>query len=47
LKGELSREQVFPANTDIALQQNAEDEAIGEICSKLAQQVYVNLVEDF
>jgi outer membrane lipopolysaccharide assembly protein LptE/RlpB len=46
-KGELLREQAFPANTDIALQQNAEDEAIGEICSKLAQQVYVNLVEDF
>lgn len=46
-KGELSREQVFPANINIALQQNAEDEAIVEICSKLAQQVYVNLVEDF
>ena len=46
-KGELSWDQVFPANTDIALQQNAEDAAIEEICRRLAQQVYVALAQDF
>ncbi len=46
-KGELSWDQVFPANTNIALQQNAEDEAIREICRRLSQQVYLKIVEDF
>ncbi len=46
-KGGLSWTQTFPANTDIALQQNAEDQAIREICRRLAQQLYVTLAEGF
>jgi hypothetical protein len=46
-KGSLSWSQSFPANSDIALQQNAEDAAIGEICARLAQQLYVTLGQDF
>jgi outer membrane lipopolysaccharide assembly protein LptE/RlpB len=46
-KGSLSWSQSFPANSDIALQQNAEDEAIREICARLAQQMYVNVIQDF
>jgi hypothetical protein len=46
-KGQLSWSQSFPANTDIALQQNAEDAAIQEICSQLAQELYVTISSDF
>ncbi len=46
-KGELSWDQSFPANADIALQQNAEAAAIREICGKLAQQLYVTIANDF
>jgi outer membrane lipopolysaccharide assembly protein LptE/RlpB len=46
-KGELTWDQSFPANTDIALQQNAEDAAIREICGKLAQELYVTISSDF
>jgi len=46
-KGSLSWSQSFPANSDIALQQNAEDAAILEICARLAQQLYATLGQDF
>lgn len=46
-KGTLSWSQNFPENTSIALQQNAEDAAIQEICRKLAQKLYVTIVSDF
>ena len=46
-KGELSWSQAFPANTNIAIQQNAEDAAIQEICHKLAQQLYLRIIQDF
>ncbi len=46
-KGQLSWDQSFPANTDIALQQNAEDAAIREICGKLAQELFVTISSDF
>jgi outer membrane lipopolysaccharide assembly protein LptE/RlpB len=46
-KGELSWSQAFPANTNIAIQQNAEDAAIQEICQKLAQQLYLKILQDF
>jgi outer membrane lipopolysaccharide assembly protein LptE/RlpB len=42
-KGTLSWSQAFPSNSDIALQQNAEEAAISEICTRLAQQLYLNL----
>ncbi len=46
-KGQMSWDQSFPANTDIALQQNAEDEAIREICGKLAREVYLAISSNF
>ena len=46
-KGELSRNQVYPVNSDISLQQNAEDAAIQEICNKLALDLWQKLNEDF
>jgi outer membrane lipopolysaccharide assembly protein LptE/RlpB len=46
-KGELNWSQAFPANTNIAMQQNAEDAAIQEICRRLAQQLYLGIVQDF
>jgi outer membrane lipopolysaccharide assembly protein LptE/RlpB len=46
-KGELSWSQAYPANLNIGLQQNAEDAAIQEICRKLAQQLYLKIVQDF
>lgn len=46
-KGTLAWSQAFPSNADIALQQNAEEAAIREICTRLAQQLYLNLQGDF
>lgn len=46
-KGSESFSQDYPANTNIALQQNSEDAAIREICRKLARQVYQKITEGF
>lgn len=46
-KGVLFLSQTYPANDNIALQQNAEDAAIKEVCRKLAQKLYVTIVSDF
>ena len=46
-KRRLSLYQNFPANSDIAIQQNSEDAAIQEVCQKLAQDIYVSLSNDF
>ncbi|MBI1920213.1 MAG: molecular chaperone [Geobacter sp.] len=46
-KGTVSRSQDFPANTDIALQRNSEDAAIREILGKVAQELYLNITNDF
>lgn len=46
-RGTLSWSQDFPANTDIAIQQNSEDAAIQEISRRLAQQIYLKLIEEF
>ncbi len=46
-RGNLSWSQDFPASTDIAIQQNSEDAAIQEICRRLAQQIYLKIMEDF
>ena len=46
-KGELSGSQDYPANTNIALQQNAEDAAVSEICRRLAEQIHEKTQEDF
>lgn len=46
-KGELDWSQAFPANQNIALQQNAEDAAIQEISRKLARELFVLLSAGF
>ena len=46
-KGVLSWGQDYPANTNVALQQNSEDAAIREICRKLSQQIYQKIGERF
>lgn len=46
-KGTLSWSQDFPANTNIALQQNNEEAAIQEISRKIARQLYIKITEDF
>ncbi len=46
-KAELLQEQIFPANADIALQQNAENAAIQELCRKLALEMWRKIHEKF
>jgi hypothetical protein len=46
-RGELSWSQDYPANDDIAIQQNSEDAAIMEISRRLAQRLYLKINEDF
>jgi hypothetical protein len=46
-KKEVTWSQDYPSSADIALQQNAEDAAIQEICRHLAQQIYLKTIEDF
>lgn len=46
-KRQMALSQTFPMNTTIPLQQNSEEAAIREICRKLAEQVYVGMLEDF
>lgn len=46
-RGELNDTQTYPVFSDIALQQNAEEAAIREICRKISQRLYQKLSEDF
>lgn len=46
-KGAVTWNQTFPANNTTALQQNAEDAAVQEICRKIAQKLYLNMVNNF
>ncbi len=46
-KGELSRGEDYPANANLALQQNSEDAAIREACRKLSRDVYEKTTENF
>ncbi len=46
-KGEVVETATYPSFADVAQQQNAEDEAIREICRKLAQRIYQKVNEDF
>ena len=46
-KGDLAEDQVFPANANIALQQNAEEAAIAKICRRLSEQVWQKIGERF
>jgi len=46
-KGIVSWSQDYPVNEVIALQQNSEEAAIREISRRLAQQIYLRVVDDF
>lgn len=46
-KGDLTREQVFPVNANIALQQNAEEAAIAKICRDLSEEIWRKIGERF
>ncbi len=46
-KGVVSWSQDYPVNADIALQQNSEEAAIREISRRLAQQIYLRVLDDF
>ncbi len=46
-KGVVSWSQDYPVNADIALQQNSEEAALREISRRLAQQIYLRVVDDF
>jgi hypothetical protein len=46
-KRRLFLSQNFPANNDIAIQQDSEDAAIQVVCQRLAQDIYVSLANDF
>ena len=46
-KGELTEEQSFPMNAEIAKQQNAEDAAIEKVCRRLAQEIWQKIGEQF
>ena len=46
-KGDLSEAQVFPVNSSIALQQNAEEAAIEKICRKLSEEIWWKIGEQF
>lgn len=46
-KGELTEAQVFPVNTDISLQENAESAAVEQACRKLAELTWLKLGERF
>lgn len=46
-KGDLSEQQVYPVNADIALQQNAEDAAIEKVCRRLSERVWQQISQRF
>lgn len=46
-KGDLSEEQAYPVNANIALQQNAEEAATAKVCHRLAERIWQKLGERF
>lgn len=46
-KGSLSAYQDFPANDDLVLQQNSEEQAIAVICRRLARELTLRMSENF
>jgi outer membrane lipopolysaccharide assembly protein LptE/RlpB len=46
-KGDLTEEQSFPVNQNIALQQNAEEAAIAKICRRLSEEIWQKIGERF
>jgi outer membrane lipopolysaccharide assembly protein LptE/RlpB len=46
-KGALSLFQDYPANSDLALQQNSQDAALRDVCRRLAEQFYQQMSSAF
>jgi len=46
-KGKLTGSQVFPVNSNIALQQNAEEAAIQQACHRLAEEIWQKISVSF
>jgi len=46
-KGELTEEQVYPVNANLALQQNAEEAAIAAVCRRLSEDIWRKIGERF
>ena len=46
-KADLTEEQAFPVNTNIALQQNAEEAAIESICRRLSEEIWQKIGAQF
>jgi len=46
-KGDLTEEQVYPVNANIALQQNAEEAATAKICRRLSEVIWQKIGERF
>ncbi len=46
-KGDLTEEQAFPVNPNIALQQNSEQAAIAKACRRLSQEIWRKIGERF
>ncbi|BCG46008.1 LPS-assembly lipoprotein LptE [Citrifermentans bremense] len=46
-KGELTEQQVYPVNANIALQQNAEEAAIAKVTRRLAERIWQKIGERF
>jgi hypothetical protein len=45
-KEEISVDQIFPVNTDILVQQNAEEAAIKELCRRISREVWQIMSEE-
>ena len=46
-KGELTEEQVFPVNANLALQLNSEEAAVAKICRRLSEDIWQKVGERF
>jgi outer membrane lipopolysaccharide assembly protein LptE/RlpB len=46
-KGELTEDQVYPVNTNLALQQNAEEAAAAKVCRRLSEEIWQKIGERF
>ena len=46
-KGDLTGEQSYPVNANLALQQNAEEAAIAKVCRRLSEEIWQKVGERF
>lgn len=46
-KGELTENQAYPVNANLALQQNAEEAAVAKLCRRLSEEIWQKIGERF